>query len=126
MKPVNPSTSNKLYLLLALALIAGVILVLYLLLTTFLNWFSALENQVAAAVATVSVTALISIGSLILAKRYEHKRDIRKELNAKKTPIYEELINFSLQTFLAEKAGQKQPTEEETIKFIVRLLPHNI
>jgi len=118
MNTSKKNNSDKLYLLFGVALIAGVIFLLYLFLRMFLNWFSTLENQVAAAVATLSVTALISIGSLILSKHYEHKREIRKEHNTKKIPIYEELISFMFNVLFAEKAGDKPPTEQEIIKFL--------
>jgi len=123
MKTAKSSNFDKFYLLLGFALIAGSILLVFVFLKMFLNWFSTLENQVAAAVVTVSVTALLSIGSLILSKHYEHMRDIRKELNVKKIPVYEELIDFSLKHQLAERAGKKKPSEQETIKFVAQLIP---
>jgi len=126
MNTAKKTNSDKLYLLFGFALIAGLIFLLYFFLRMFLSWFSTLENQVAATVATVSVTALISVASLILSKHYEHKRDIKKELNAKKSPIYEELINFSFKLQFAEKAGEIRPTEQETVKFMTKLIPRLI
>jgi len=117
MNTAKKTNSEKLYLLFGLALILVLIFLFYFLLRMFLDWFSTLENQVAAAVAAVSVTALISVASLILSKHYEHKRDIRKEHNRKKSPIYEELIQFMFKVVFAEKAGEKPPTEKEIIKF---------
>ena len=118
MKTAKHLNSDKLYLLVGLALIVGLILLIYFLITCFLSWFSALENQVAAAVATVSVTALISVVGLILSKHYEHKRDIRKEHTSKKAPIYEELIGFMFKILFAEKAGETPPNEQDIVRFL--------
>ena len=123
MKTVKQFITEKSSIIFGLAIFAGLIWLLYIIVTKFLNWLSILENQIAAAVVTVSATALISIGCLILSKQYEHKRDIRKEHNSKKVPVYEELISFMFKVFFAQKAGEKPPSEQEIIKFFAESTP---
>lgn len=87
------------------------------------RWFSGLESEIAASIITASAVALISTGGLIISKQYEHKREIRREHNNKKVPVYEALINFSSKIQTAEKTGGKPPTEQETIKFFAEFTP---
>src|SRR5690242_3246225 len=53
-----------------------------------------LSPQVVTAVLATSGTVLVSVASLILSKRWEHKRDIEQEHRKQKLPIYEDFMAF--------------------------------
>jgi len=123
MNTTKKPVATKWPLLLGLAVVAVLICISYLLIAKLLGWFSSLENQVAASIVTASAVALISTAGLIISKHYEHTREITREHNAKKIPIYEELINFSFTTLFAEKAGQKRLSEQQMIQFFAKYIP---
>lgn len=123
MNTVKKLVAKIFYILLGLALIAGLIWLLYIAVTIFFDWFSSLQKEVAAGIIVASATVLISVFSLIFSKHYEHKRDIRKEHNSKKIPIYEKLINFIFKVLFAEKTGENPLSEQEIIKFLTEFTP---
>jgi len=108
---------------LGIAILAALIWGLYFLATNVSKWFSTLENVVAISIVTASVAAIASTAGIIISKNYEHKREIRKEHNNKKIPVYEELISFMSKVQFAEKIGEKAPTKQETIKFFAKFIP---
>lgn len=85
----------------------------------FLDIFSQLSKDVAASIIAAASTVLISVGSIIVSKLYERRKEIRKEHREKKVPVYEELISFLLKVFLAEKAGRKKLSEKEITIFLM-------
>ena len=98
---------------LILALIGGVIYVLVRLVPVFLK----LQPEVVAALIVTSGTVLVSVLSVLIAKRFERKAEIRREHITRKTEIYEHQIEAWFGVLFANKLGKKQASEQELMKF---------
>lgn len=87
--------------------------------TTISIWgvFKAIDPTLAAGILAASATILVSVITIMLSKRQEHKVEIEAQLRQKKIPIYEKLIEFIFLITFAEKLGKNQPSEKEMIQF---------
>jgi len=108
------------------AILVGLVWLVFLVGNWLFACFGSLQKEVAAGIIAALTAVTISVVSLMLSKSYERKADIVKQHREKKVPIYEESINFWFQVFMAEKAGEKPPTEQETIKFLTDFTRHLI
>lgn len=108
------------YLPLGILKIFGIILVIIYTIKTFWNILSSVENEIAAALITASVTAIISVISLILGKYYENVQTINQQLRDKKIPIYEQFIEFIFDLMWGEKIKGKRMSEAEMQRFFTR------
>lgn len=79
--------------------------------------FKSIDPTLAAGILAASATILVSVITIMLSKRQEHKVEIESQLRQKKIPIYEKLIEFIFLITFAEKLGKKQPSEKEMIQF---------
>lgn len=87
--------------------------------TTVSIWavFKAIDPTLAGGILAASATILVSVITIMLSKRQEHKVEIEAQLRQKKIPIYEKLIEFIFLITFAEKLGKNQPSEREMIQF---------
>ena len=74
---------------------------------------ASLESATAVAVVTTSATILLSVGSLIYSRRAEQQRTIEQQLREKKTPIYDEFIQWWLETLFHELLRKPARSEQE-------------
>lgn len=76
-----------------------------------------LDKQVAAAIIAASTTIIVSVASLILAKYYENKRLIEKDIRDKKIVVYEKLMKYFFQFMGTKNKSKVQPMEDFYIEF---------
>ena len=69
---------------------------------------------------TASVTAIVSVLSILISKHLERRAQILQDLRSKKTPIYEKIIDTLFKVTFAGVLGEEQPTEKELLLFFTR------
>src|SRR5688572_31707139 len=86
-----------------------------------INWYlsiiKSLDKQVAAAIIAASTTVLVSVLSLILAKYFENKRLIEKDIRDKKIVVYEKLMSYFFQIIGKKDKSKIQSMDEFYIEF---------
>jgi hypothetical protein len=86
-----------------------------------INWYlsiiKSLDKQVAAAIIAASTTILVSVLSLILAKYFENKRLIEKDIRDKKIIVYEKLMTYFFQLTGAKDKSKVQSIDDFYIEF---------
>ncbi|MDG9930614.1 MULTISPECIES: hypothetical protein [unclassified Pseudomonas] len=78
---------------------------------------SNLDSTLSTGIIAASTTVIVSVLSILVSKHLETKTIINNTLRERKTPTYENIINFIFKITFAEKLGEKQPSEKEMIKF---------
>lgn len=84
----------------------------------FKTLWSSLNQQnptVATGIIAAITTILVSVVSVLISKHLEQRNNILKELREKKTPVYEELLEFLFRVMHGEKAGLTPLSEAELI-----------
>jgi hypothetical protein len=86
-----------------------------------INWYlsiiKSLDKQVAAAIIAASTTVLVSVLSLILAKYFENKRLIEKDIRDKKIIVYEKLMAYFFQIIGSKDKSKMQSMEDFYVDF---------
>lgn len=78
--------------------------------------FKTVDPTLATGIIAASATILVSILSVLIQKYIENKQKILNEHRNKVAPLYEKFISFMFQLLFAEKFGEKQLSEKESIK----------
>jgi membrane protein implicated in regulation of membrane protease activity len=78
---------------------------------------AAVSTEIAAAIIAAAATVLVSVLTLVLSKRYEHKREIEQEHRKQKTPVYEDFIAQLFKMMMGGKYGTAPVSEEELMMF---------
>jgi hypothetical protein len=81
--------------------------------------FRDLSPQVAAAAIAGSVTAIVSVASLILSRQWERRREIEQEHRRQKIPVYEEFIKFIFRVVMSGKPNSPAMSESDMISAIM-------
>ncbi len=109
--------SNKIIqFLLSIFIIVGFIGLVWYIFNRIWSLFSNLNDGVLAAIVTAITTFLVTFISIILAKYYERKLLIEKEMRDKKIPAYNEFIEFIFK-ILDQENKKKKITEQEMTQF---------
>ena len=103
--------------LISLAVLAGLVWVLYTVLARLVAHLMTLSPNVAASIIAASATVLVATLSVLLAKRLEIRTLIFKEHRDKKIPIYEGLIKFFFDVMFKAKKGAPV-SEAEILDFL--------
>ena len=82
------------------------------------KFFSAMNSSISAAIIAAAATIVVSVVSIVLAKVYEFRQSVEREIRANKVPIYEEFLGFMSRLLHGEKIGKK-PTDEEMVVFMI-------
>lgn len=88
----------------------------------FYNLFMALQAarpEFALAILTASGTVIVSVISVLAAKRSERMSEIRRDQRDKKIQVYEKLIGFWFKMLTASSLGEDPLTEIDMRKFFV-------
>ncbi|APV36281.1 hypothetical protein BEN76_09730 [Acinetobacter soli] len=105
---------NIVNLILAFILLACMIFVVYLIISSFFSWFKEINPQLAIALITGSSTIIVATLTVVLGKYYERLKEIESHHRARKVEIYDEFLisvfkvfyeddsNFDLVKFLQE------------------------
>ena len=104
-------------ILFALVFVLSFVYGLYFCAVKFWAVFKSIDPTLAAGMLAASATVFVSVLTVMLSKKQEHKVEIESQLRQKKVPIYEKIIEFIFLITFAEKLGKKQPTDKEMIKF---------
>jgi len=83
----------------------------------YISILKTLDKQVAAAIIAASTTIIVSVASLIIAKYFENKRLIEKDIRDKKVVVYEKLMKYFFQMTGAKDQSKVQPLDEFYIEF---------
>lgn len=75
--------------------------------------FSQVNPTIGAGIIAASATILVSVISVLIAKRLEHRATLAKEHRDKKAPFYENFVQFTFRIAFADKLGLKPLTEKE-------------
>lgn len=75
--------------------------------------FSQVNSTVATGMVTASATIIVSVISVLVAKRLEFRAALAKEHREKKIPFYEGMVNFIFRMTFADKLGLEPITEKE-------------
>ena len=103
------------------ALLLGLLFLIFLGIRTAWRSFQGLENQVAAAVVAASATVLVSVLSVTVTRLWERHNERERELRAKRVPVYERFISEWLGLMLNSRGGQLD--EERAKEFFITLTP---
>lgn len=76
-----------------------------------------LESDLAVGIVAAAATGAVSVVSLTISKAYETQTAIRQELRAKKTPIYEGIVETLFRALYAGKLGKQPLSEQDLMKF---------
>ncbi len=117
LKEILKALKELISIILGFALVAFICWGIYLIANKVISVFIKLDPTVAASLIAASVTIIVSVISVLLAKLLEHRSEIRKEMRIKKIPAYTDLINFMFRVSFAKKRGQNPPTEKEILDF---------
>lgn len=83
----------------------------------YLNILERLDKQVAAAIIAASTTIIVSVASLILAKYFENKRLIEKDIRDKKIVVYEKMMTYFFKFMGAKDKNKMQSMESFYVEF---------
>ena len=78
--------------------------------------FSQVNPTVGAGVIAAAATVLVSVISVLVAKRLEFRANVDKEHREKKAPFYEEMVRFIFRIAFAQKLGVDPVTEQEMVQ----------
>lgn len=81
------------------------------------RYLGALDSDLSRALVAAAATALASVIALVGSKAYEAKLAVRQELRARKTPIYERIIQTLYRVVFAGVLSQPQLSEKELKTF---------
>ena len=113
---MSPKSKTTLPILLGFGLLGLSAWGLYKLVLVIWRIFATVNPTLGAGIIAASATVIVSVISVLVAKRIEQKTEIQKELRDRKTPVYEELVAFIFRITFAEKLGQAAVTESEMIQ----------
>jgi hypothetical protein len=77
--------------------------------------FSGINPTVGAGMVAAASTVFVSVFSVLVAKKLEHRAVLQQQIREKKIPQYEEMIRFIFRIVFAEKLGQPLVTESEMV-----------
>jgi hypothetical protein len=83
----------------------------------YIGLLKTLDKQVAAAIIAASTTIIVSVASLILAKYFENRRLIEKDIRDKKIIVYEKLMKYFFQYMGTKNKSKVQSMEDFYIEF---------
>jgi len=101
---------------LGFALLALLIYASYKSLAFLWEVFSHVNPTVGAGIIAASATVIVSVISVLVAKRLEYRAALLKEHREKKTPFYEEMVKFIFRIAFSEKLGMDPLTDKEMIE----------
>lgn len=78
--------------------------------------FAEVNPTVGAGIVAATATVIVSVVSVLVAKRLEQKSLVIREHRERKTPIYEEIVKLIFRFAFSEKIGLEALTEQELIK----------
>lgn len=78
--------------------------------------FSQVNPTVGAGMIAASATVVVSVMSVLVAKRLEYRVGLEKEHREKKIPFYEAFVAFVFRIGFADKLGLEQLTEKEMVQ----------
>lgn len=78
--------------------------------------FSQVNPTVGAGMLAASATVVVSVVSVLVAKRLEYRTTLAKEHREKKIPFYEDFVAFTFRIAFADKLGLEPLTEKEMIQ----------
>lgn len=114
--PKNENVSGRrkafVYVLLFVVIVLSLILVAILAHRLF-SWIMAtIDEQILAAIITGAFTIFVTAISILVAKNFEHKKQIEQQIRLKKLPIYEDFLEFWFKILLENKTGKKVSQRE--------------
>lgn len=107
---------EKLNVLFGLILIVVIGIGVFKLIEMIIEAFAKVNPTISAGIIAASATVIVSIISVLVAKRLEHKSLLAKEHRDKKTPSYEDMVKFIIRLVFADKLGLKPLTDQEMIE----------
>lgn len=78
--------------------------------------FSQVNPTLAAGIIAASATVVVSVISVLVAKRLEFRATLAKEHREKKIPFYEGMVKFIFRMTFADKLGLEPLTEKEMVQ----------
>lgn len=82
--------------------------------------FSQVNPTVGAGMLAASATVVVSVVSVLVAKRLEYRATLAKEHREKKIPFYEAFVAFTFRIAFADKLGLEPLTEKEMVQEATR------
>lgn len=89
---------------------------LYELLSFLGGAFLQINPTIAAGIIAAAATIIVSVVSVLFAKRLEYRGVLLKEHRDKKTPFYEEMVKLIFRIAFGSKLGLEPLTDEEMVK----------
>lgn len=107
-----------------LLLICAILFFLYKLMRVLWDAFSQVNPTVGAGIVAATATVIVSVISVLFAKRLEQRSLLLKEHRDRKTPIYEEIVGLVFSMAFSEKTGRKPLSEKELIEKMAWITEH--
>lgn len=108
---------KKIQTVLAITLLLLLSSLFYIIAIKTWELFKSIDPTLAAGIIATSATVFVSVFTVMISKKQEHKVEIQAQLRQKKVPIYERIIEFIFLITFADKLGKNFPTQEDMIKF---------
>jgi hypothetical protein len=89
----------------------------YLAIRALKHFWVSVNSQIAIAIIAATATVCVSVISIAIAKAYESRALIKRELREKKIPVYVDLLEFMSRILMGSKIGN-EPSEGEVLKFL--------
>lgn len=106
---------DKFYFSVGVVFLIFVGYLVYILMNSLWVMFSHINPTVGAGLIAATATIIVSVISVLFAKRLEYKAVLLKEHREKKIPIYEQMVQLIFRFAFAEKIGLEPLTEKELI-----------
>ncbi len=102
--------------LLGLLVVVVVTCVCYFFLSAMIDKLNSVNSDLSKAIIAAFISVVGATVTIVAGKIYEQKIKIRQDAREKKIPIYEKQLSVILNMFLAEKLGERPPTQTELIR----------
>lgn len=113
---MNDKIKKFITVIFGMLFIIGILFAFYKILSLLWEAFSQVNPTIGAGVIAAAATVVVSVMSVLVAKRIEHRSILLKEHREKKTPFYEEMVKFIFRIAFADKLELKPLTEKEMVK----------
>lgn len=106
--------------LLGLACLFGLIWALVSGIAALGGFLLRLDSDLAVALIAASATTLVSIATLTISKLYERRQGIQQDLRARRTPVYESIVNTLYRVMFASILNEEPMPEAELKRFFAQ------
>jgi hypothetical protein len=110
------NSSNLKSITVAVALLFALGWGIYLFISALVTKLSTIEGDLSKTLVASAATVTVAVTTLAFGKLWEQRQKLRQDLREKKIPIYEDQLKTLFRVMMAEKRGEKPPSEQEIMR----------